>query len=118
MGKGLGTWIKAVKRPIASYPQHAGAVFVQRIDIGTGETVHTTGFVHKYLKLVPVVAVQTVLRTEPDEAAIVLDNLRNTGLRKTVGRRHAGKPGSPAFDDGDVHNFCGDLRQLKAAAGR
>src|SRR3984885_8933224 len=118
MGEGLGTWIKTVKRPIASDPQHAGAVFVQRINVGSGETVLWTGLVHIYLEFVPVVAVQTVLRTKPYEAAIVLDNLRNAGLRKTLGCRDAGKPSASALDDGDGHNLCGDLRRRKVAADR
>src|SRR5271155_5834379 len=118
MGEGLGTRVKTVQPPIASDPQHAGAVFEQRINIGSGETVHATGFVHKYLKFVTIVAVDTVLRAEPGEAAIVLDNLRNAGLRKTVGCRNASKPSASALDDGDVYSLCGDLRQRKAAAGR
>src|SRR5580658_1974054 len=104
MSEGLGTWIKTVKRPIASDPQHAGAVFVQRINVGSGETVHSTGFVHKYLKFVPVVTVYTVLRTKPDEAAIVLDNLRNAGLRKTFRSRDAGKSSASALDDVNVRH--------------
>src|SRR5580692_3899012 len=118
MGEGLGTWIKPVKDPIASDPQHAGAVFVQRINVGSGETVHPTRFVHKYLKFVSVVAVYAVLRPEPDEAAIVLDNLRDADLRKTLGCRDSGKSSASALDDGDVHNLCGNLRHGQAAAGR
>src|SRR5271167_2050083 len=111
MGEGLGTRVKTVQHPIASDPQHAGAVFEQRIDIGSRQTVHSTRLVHKYLEFVTVVAIDTVLRAEPDEAAIILDDLRNTGLRKTVYCRHAGKASASTIDDGNVHHFGGDARQ-------
>src|ERR1700677_4412880 len=105
MGEGLGTRVKTVQHPITSDPQHAGAVFEQRINIGSGQTVHSARFVYKYVEFVTVVAVDTVLRAEPGEAAIVLDNLRNAGLRKTVCCRHAGKPSASALDDGDIHHL-------------
>src|SRR6266851_1897574 len=116
MGEGLGTRIKTVKRPIASDPQHAGPVFEQRINVGSGEAVHSTRFVHEYLEFVAVVAVETVLRTEPDETAIVLDNLRNAGLRKTFGCRNAGKPSASALDDGDVYHSRSNFRRPDAGA--
>src|SRR5580658_10236497 len=81
MGEGLGTRVETVQHPIASDPQHAGAVFEQRINVSPGQAVHSTRLVHKYLEFVTVVAVDTVLRAEPDETAIVLDNLRDTSLR-------------------------------------
>src|SRR5580658_8342470 len=102
MSEGLGARIKTIKRPIASDPQHAGAVFEQRINVGSGEAVHPTRFVHEYLEFVAVVTVQAVLRAKPDETAVVLDNLRNSGLRKPVRCRDAGKPSASALDDGDV----------------
>jgi len=55
--------------------------------------------VHKYLEIVAVVAVETVLCAEPDESAIVLDNLRHAGLRKAVRCRDAGEACASALYD-------------------
>src|SRR5258708_17217812 len=108
MSESLGSQIKPVQDPIASDPQHAGAILEQRIDEGAGQTVHPTSFVNKHFEFVTVVAVEAVLGAEPNKTSIVLENLRNAGLRKTICGGHAGKPGTSSLNDGDIHHGCAD----------
>src|ERR1700687_5757293 len=82
VGKLLRGGIEPVQRLIASYPQHPGSVFKQRVNIGATQAVWLLRIVNEYLKLVAVITVQSVLRAEPHKAAIILDDLGDPRLRK------------------------------------
>src|SRR5277367_1864217 len=80
--KSLGSRIESIQYPIASNPQHPRAIFEQRINEGSCQTICPTCLVHVELKFIPVVAIKSVLGSEPHETEIVLHNLCDASLRK------------------------------------
>src|SRR5882757_7857728 len=84
VGEGLVARIEAIEYLVTPYPQQAGAVLEQRGDPRSGETVRPQRIVHIHFEFIPVIAVEAILGAKPHESPVVLDDLGDAGLRKSV----------------------------------
>src|SRR5208282_6750995 len=76
--------IEAVQFLIDGDPQRAGAVLQQRVNEDSANTVGVAGFGLVGLKAIAVEAVQPVVRAEPQEALIVLQDVVHAALGESL----------------------------------
>src|SRR3984885_15982405 len=76
MNEALGRRIKPIETVFAAHPQGSRAVLEQRQHEHAAQAICLMGLILEHPELVSVVAVNSVLRGEPHEALIILNNLR------------------------------------------
>jgi hypothetical protein len=85
----FGDGIVAVDRVSASDPQAPGSVLEQCIDVHVAKALGIRRIILENAESITVVAIQPVLCAEPEEPAIVLDNVRHSLLRQSLRARQA-----------------------------
>jgi hypothetical protein len=103
--KDFGARIHAIQGFIAAYPQDSIAILEKRGDKRARKAIPTRRIVYEHLEIVAVVAIESVLGTEPNEASVILDNLCHTSLRESVCSRYAANPRITRFLHGNP-DFC------------
>src|ERR1700733_4234661 len=98
MGKSVVDRIVFIERLITADPQCPGVVHKETANIDTSQTFGTTWFVLECFGSIAIVAIQSVLRTEPQEAKAVLHYRRNSGLRYTRASGELSEPYVVAVD--------------------
>src|ERR1700729_3805424 len=84
--------IEPIQILVAAYPQIPGAILKQRVNVDTAETRGVAGRVLEDLEPVPVISIQSILRSKPYESTIVLHNLGHARLRQAL---RSGQPREP-----------------------
>src|SRR5258708_23700685 len=86
VSKMLRSRIKAIEHLVASNPKIAGMILEQRKNKSAGQAVEIVRIVHIEAELIAIITVESMLRAEPHKSLIILDNLRNPRLRKSIQR--------------------------------
>jgi hypothetical protein len=102
--------VETIHGLLTADPQHAIAILEQGLDVHAAEAVRIASFMHKDLEGVAVEPVQSDQGAEPHEAQIVLHDIRNSYLRKPLGRgdvREANiRGGAYGYFHGDGIDVC------------
>jgi hypothetical protein len=83
MGESVVDRIVFIERLITADPQCPGVVYKETANIDASQTIGTTWFVLECFGSIAIVAIQSVLRTEPQEAKTVLHYRRDSSLGYT-----------------------------------
>jgi hypothetical protein len=98
MGESVVDRIVSIERLITADPQCPGVVYKEAANIDTSQTIGMTWFVFECFGSVAIVAIQSVLRTEPQESKTVLHYRRDSGLRYTRASGELSEPYVAAVD--------------------
>ena len=96
-GKSFRGRVVAVQKAVRSDPEHARAVFEERIDIAAAETFGILCIVAELAKVIAVVALQAILGTEPQKSQIVLHDAADAVVRGPFSERQMRKTPSKAL---------------------
>ena len=110
--------IESIQDLIAADPEGSRAILKEGENKRARETVRIARFMHEQLELIAVVAIQPVLGSEPHEAPIILYDLGNSRLRKTVGSGDVSKPETARNDDRQTDDVRCDSRFGRAMTRR
>ena len=111
VSKRLSGWIIFIQILIASDPDDTGPILEQSSDKHPAQTPGVRWVMEEDLEFVAVVAVQSVLSTEPHESLIVLHGLGHADLGESVTGRSTVKPDIRSRNYGWVGGwFLGNLR--------
>src|SRR3984957_12290907 len=81
MGEGVVGRIVFIERLITADPQCPRVVHEETANIDASQTIGTARFVLERFRSIAIVAIQSILRAEPQEAKTVLDYRRDSSLR-------------------------------------
>src|ERR1700722_3046595 len=98
MGESVVDRIVFIERLITADPQCPGVVYKEAANIDASQTIGTTWFVLECFGSVAIVAIQSILRTEPQEAKTVLHDRRDSSLRYTRASGELSEPYVTAVD--------------------
>src|ERR1700677_2756723 len=98
MGESVVDRIVFIERLITADPQGPGVVHKETANIDASQTIGTTWFVFECFGSIAIVAIQSVLRTEPQEAKTVLHYRRDSSLGYTRASGELSEPYVVAVD--------------------
>lgn len=95
--------IEAIQVLIGTDPKISCAVFEQGINVGSAQRVGIIGVMPVRAKAVAIVTLETVLRTQPQEATIILNEFADSAMALAYFERHASEAHVIGFFEGKSH---------------
>src|SRR4029077_6855352 len=96
----LSSGVKSIEAVLTAHPQRSRSVFDQRLHEHATQAIGLGRIILEQPEVVSVVAVDSVLSTEPHESLVVLNNLCYAVLGQTFDARESQESNVIAVDDG------------------